>query len=232
MYDLTAKQFVSKLQTYKSEIEKIKISKFFIGPDPTNQIMGIRMKHTFDLAKEFKSMPLSQVEILLVSPFYEARMGAVSIMDFKTRTSKITDEERKELCDLYLRNHDRINNWDLVDRSAPRVVGWYLLDRPKDILYSLATSENIWERRTAITATFWMIRAGQVDDALKISKILINDSEDLINKSVGTALREVGLQNLNKLTDFLDNYARTMPRVTLRYAIEKLEKDKKNYFLN
>jgi 3-methyladenine DNA glycosylase AlkD len=102
------------------------------------------------------------------------------------------------------------------------VIGWYLLDKPRDPLYTLARSSNIWERRTAITATFWFIRQGDVDDALGIAETLLHDEEELINKSVGTGLREVGKVDQDRLISFLRSHAATMPRVTLRYAVERL----------
>lgn len=161
------------------------------------------MKNTFDTAARFAGMPLAEVEALLDSPYYEARMGAVSILDFKARRKRITDDERRALYDLYMERHDRIDNWDLVDRAAPRVVGWYLLDKPRAPLYELARSADIWERRTAITATFWFIRQGDIDDALHIAGLLLDDAEELIHKSVGTALREVGKVDQERLVRFL-----------------------------
>jgi hypothetical protein len=145
----TAKAFVEELKKNQSDAERAKIGKYFKGDDKENQVIGVRMKTTFDLAKESKDMSLDEVEKLLDEPYYEARMGAMSIMDFKARTKKITEQERKALYDLYMNRHERINNWDSVDRAAPRVVGWYLMDKPRDILYKLARSKDIWERRTA-----------------------------------------------------------------------------------
>jgi 3-methyladenine DNA glycosylase AlkD len=218
--DLTAEAFIASLQAHRSDAERVKISRSFRGG---GEIIGVRMKRTFDTAKAFEAMPLDEVEKLLDSPYYEARIGAVSIMDFKTRRKRTGEKERKALFELYLRRHDRIDSWDLVDRAAPRVVGWYLLDKPRDVLYRLARSADVWERRTAITATFWLIRQGEVDDALQIAEILLHDDEELINKSVGTGLREVGKVDRARLLDFLEHHAHDMPRVTLRYAVERLD---------
>ena len=107
------------------------------------------MGHVFELAKEFMEMPPAEIEKLLESPIHEARAGAVSVMDFQARSKKTSESRKKELFDLYIKRHDRINNWDLVDRSAIYVIGAYLFDKPRDILYKLARSKNIWERRTA-----------------------------------------------------------------------------------
>lgn len=229
--ELTARAFVTDLMSRRSEQEQRKIARYFKGGDGT-EIIGVRMKETFDLAKRCTDMPLEQVERLLSSPYYEARMGAVSILDFKARKPSVGPEGRRSLYELYLRRHDRINNWDLVDRSAPRVIGWYLLDRSRDPLFDLATSADIWHRRTAIVATFWFIRQGDVDDALKIAEILLHDDEELINKPVGTALREVSKIDEAKLVTFVQEHVTTMPRVTLRYAVEKLSPERRTELLS
>jgi 3-methyladenine DNA glycosylase AlkD len=130
-------------------------------------IMGVRMGQVFALAKEFIEMPLGEIEKLLESPIHEVRVGAVSIMDWQARSKKTTEERRKELFDLHIRRHDRINSWDLVDRSSPYVVGGYLFEKPRDILYKLARSKNISERRTAIVGTGYFIRQGDRMDAAR-----------------------------------------------------------------
>jgi 3-methyladenine DNA glycosylase AlkD len=152
-------------------------------------------------------------------------------MDWQARSPKISAERRKELFDLYIKRHDRINNWDLVDRSAPYVVGGYLFDKPRAILYKLARSKNMWERRTAIVSTFYFIRKGEVDDTFKIAEMLINDKEDLIHKAAGGWLREAGKKDPKRLLSFLDKYAATMPRTFLRYAIERLDKKQREHYL-
>lgn len=225
---LDAEAFIAAIRSHQSEAERQKNGRHYRGD---GEVIGVRMKQTFDTAKAFSAMPLEEVERLLDAPYYEARVGAVSILDFKARRKGIGEEERRALHDLYLRRHDRIDSWDLVDRAAPRVVGWYLLDKPRDELYQLARSENVWERRTAITATFWLIRQGEIDDALQIAEILLHDEEDLINKSVGTGLREVGKVDRARQLDFLERHAAGMPRVTLRYAVEKLDASEKQRLL-
>jgi hypothetical protein len=216
---LTAAAFVADLRAQADRSEQAKIRRYVkSGP-----ILGVRMKHTFDTAKAYTDMPLAEVERLLEQPSYEARMGAVSVLDFKARRPKLDGAGRHALYELYFRRHDRIDIWDLVDRAAPRVVGGYLLDKPRDPLYALAKSTSMCERRTSITAAFWFIRQGDTDDALRLAEILLHDPEDLINKSVGTGLREVGKVDERRLVAFLDEHAGAMPRVTLRYAVEKLE---------
>jgi 3-methyladenine DNA glycosylase AlkD len=119
----------------------------------------------------------------------------------------------------------------LVDRSAPFVVGGYLNDKPRTILYKLAKSKSVWERRTAIVSTYYFIRENDLDDTFKIAGILINDTHDLVQKPVGSWVREAGKRDERKLISFLNRYASTMPRVTLRYAIEKLDKKKKEFYM-
>jgi 3-methyladenine DNA glycosylase AlkD len=208
-----AEDIVARLHELADEDDRTKILKRM----PADQVIGVRMKAVFDLAKEHVGLPLDQVEALLDSRFYEARIVAVSILDFRARKPKITPDERKALFDLYLRRHDRIDTWDLVDRAAPRVIGWYLLDQPRDVLYRLAASENIWERRTAITAAFWLIRAGEVDDALRLADLLLED-EPMVQTSVGTALREIGRVDPVRLDEFLERNAHRMSSTTRRLA--------------
>lgn len=177
-------------------------------------------------------MPPDEIAKLLECPIHEVRVGAVSIMAWQARSKKISAERRKELFNLYIKRHDRINNWDLVDRSAPYVVGGYLFDKPRAILYKLARSRNIWERRTAIVSTFYFIRKGQIDDTFKIAELLLNDKEDLIHKAAGGWLREAGKKGRAKLLRFLDKHAATMPRTFLRYAIEHLDKKQREYYMS
>ncbi|MCC5905087.1 MAG: DNA alkylation repair protein [Balneolaceae bacterium] len=229
---LTAKEFINELKSFQSDAEKKKIRRYFQEDDADNQVIGVRMKRIFDLAKDSADMPLNEVSKLLDSPYYEARMGAVSIMDFQARRKSTTDEHRKELFELYISRHDRINSWDFVDRSAPHVVGGYLQDKPRDILCKLARSENIWERRTAIVATWFFIRKGELDDTYEIAEILADDEEVLIQKAVGSWIREAGKRDEQRLLGFLEKHAAGMPRPMLTKAVEKLDKKQKEYFRN
>jgi hypothetical protein len=228
--EINAGQFIKKLKTYRSA-EAAK-SHSHLAADEDDKIMGVRMGHVFALAKEFIEMPPSEIEKLLESPIHEVRVGGVSIMDWQARSKKTPEARRKELFDLYMRRHDRINNWDLVDRSAPYVVGGYLFDKQRDILYKLARSKNIWERRTAMVSTGYFIRQGDIDDTLKIAELLLQDDQDLIHKATGWMLRSAGGIDRQKLLSFLDKYAASMPRTALRYAIEHLEKDQRDHYLS
>ena len=227
---LTAANFLEKLAALPIN-PKPGNSRFFRDDNVANKILDTRISAIFTLAKELMQMSLDEIEKLLDNDYYEARMGAVSIMDFQARDKKIPEERREQLYNLYIKRHDRINNWDLVDRSAPYVVGGYLFDKSRVPLYKLAKSKNLWERRTAIVSTYFFIRKNDVDDTFKIAEILVHDKHDLINKAVGSWIREAGKRDQQKLIAFLDKYAATMPRITLRYAVEKLEKELKDRYM-
>jgi len=233
---MSAVEFVKKLKTYRSQDELKKIQRYFKSSDGQygegDEFMGVRMGQVFALAKEFIEMPPNEIEKLLESPIHEVRVGAVSIMDWQARSKKTPNERRKELYDLYIRRHDRINNWDLVDRSCIYVVGGYLFDKPRNILYKLARSKNTWERRTAIVSTAYFMRQGEVDDAFKIAEMLLNDKDDLIHKAAGWMLRFAGDKDRQKLLGFLDKHAATMPRVALRNAIEHFDKEQRSHYLS
>jgi 3-methyladenine DNA glycosylase AlkD len=220
------KRFVAELKELAEPANVAELARFFRSdPDASssdNAFLGVRIGDVFPVAKRFVDTPLVDVERLLDSRYYEVRMGALSIMDFQARAKRIMDGERKALFDLYVRRHDRINNWDLVDRAAPYVVGGYLADRPRDILYRLARSTNPWERRTAIVSTYYFIRAGDLDDTFRIADLLVHDGHDLIQKAVGSWIREAGKKDQPRLVRFLETHGADMPRTMLRYAVEKL----------
>ncbi len=228
---MTSKQFLTELSALKSKAELDNVQRFFRYEGKESKFVGVKMSKLFTLAKKCIQMPLKEIEKLLDSKYYEARMGAVSIMDFQARDKKITPGRKKELFDLYISKHDCIDNWDLVDRSAPHVVGGYLYDKPRKILYKLAKSKNVWERRTAIVATYYFIRLGEVDETFKIAKLLVKDEHDLIQKAVGSWIREAGKRDKKQLIQFLNDHALKMPRVMLRYAIEKLDKKTREGYL-
>ena len=229
--NMTAAEFVKKLKTYQSDEELKKIQRYF-KPSDDDQFMGVRMGQLFALAKEFIEMPPGEIEKLLESPIHEVRAGACSIMDKQARGKKTPESRRKELYDLYLRRHDRINNWDLVDLACISVVGGYVFDKPRKILYTLARSKNTWERRTAILSTAYFIRKGELDDTYKIAEVLMNDKEDLVQKATGWMLRFAGDKDRPRLLGFLDEHAATMPRIALRNAIEKFDQAERSHYLS
>jgi len=227
---MTAEQFISKLSTFKDEKEIDKVEKFFKGNDGVTKHFGVKFGDVFNTAKEFSGMSLLEINHLLDSDFYEVRMGAVSIMDFQAGSKKASAEKKKQLFDLYIHRHDCLNNWDFVDRAARNIVGEYLIDKPRDILYDLAKSNDPWERRTAIVATHAFIRKNDLDDTFKIAEILVHDSNELINKAVGSWIREAGKKDEKRLLDFLEKHVKTMPSSTFSYAIEKLDPETKKYY--
>ncbi|OSZ76888.1 DNA alkylation repair protein [Chitinophagaceae bacterium IBVUCB2] len=232
---LTAKEFIQKLKTYQSDIELKKIQRYFKSGEGEyghgDKFMGVKMGQLFSLAKEFEGMPVVEIEKLLESRIHEVRAGGVSIMDKESRNKKTSPERRKEFYELYMRRHDRINNWDLVDLGCLHMTGSYLYDKSHTILYKLAKSKNIWERRTAILSTCYFIRQQDVKDTFKIAELLVKDKEDLVHKATGWMLRFAGTKEPKKLVAFLDKYAATMPRTLLRYSIEHFDKKKREYYL-
>lgn len=191
---------------------------------------GGPMRDLFALAKRFIDLELDQIEKLLESPVRDVRTGAVSVMDCQARRRSTGVARREGLYELYLRRHDRIDDWSMVDRAAPSVVGDHLLDKPRDPLYRLAASPSIWERRTAIVATWSFIRRGQLDDTFALAELLIDDPEHLIHTAVGGWVREAGKRDVARLRTFLDAHAATMPRTALRFALEHLDPDERQHY--
>ncbi|AOS64122.1 DNA alkylation repair protein [Actinoalloteichus hymeniacidonis] len=232
--ELTAARFVERLESHRSEEELRKIQRYFksgVGEyGEGDEFIGVRMGQVFALAKEFIDLAPAELERLLESPIHEVRAGALSVMDKQARRKKTDEQRRRELFELYLSRIDRINNWDLVDLAAPYVVGGYLFDRSRDVLYRLARSRNIWERRTAIVGTSYFLRHHEVHDTFAIAEILLRDEEDLIHKATGGWVREAGRKDPARLLAFLDQHAAAMPRTMLRYAIEHLDADQRAYY--
>jgi 3-methyladenine DNA glycosylase AlkD len=183
--------------------------------------LGIQVPDSRKIVRKYAVIPLEDVLRLLSSTVHEERLIALLIMVEKFRRA---DEAGKEtLYKKYLENTQYINNWDLVDLSADKIIGDFLIDKPKDVLYSLAISEDLWERRIAVLSTFDFIKKGAYKETLKIAKILLNDPHDLIHKAVGWMLREVGKRcSQEVLEQFLMINYKQMPRTMLRYAIERL----------
>jgi 3-methyladenine DNA glycosylase AlkD len=212
---MTAKEFIETLKI---------IGQDYFGEIPKREI--------FSLAKKYQQIPVFEVVKLLKDKNDNHRLGAVSILDWKARDKKTSDEEREKIYRAYIDNHKYIDNWGLVDRSAPYVVGGYLYKKDKKELYDLAKSNNPMERRTAIVSTYYFIRKNEIEDTFKIAEILIHDENEYVQKAVGSWIREAGKRNEEKLKRFLDKHATGMSRITLRYAIEKFDKEVRDYYLN
>ena len=204
------------------------------GATATKASASVRVpkRDIFALAKDFVDMTPADIETLLEASDHDARVGAVAIMDWQARRKSTSPERRRELFELYVRRHDRIDTWDLVDRAAPYVVGGYLVDKPRDPLYVLARSKYWWERRSAIVATYFFIRQDDLDDTFAIGDLLADDPHDLVQKAVGGWVREAGKRDRQRLLGFLDRHAASMPRTALRYAIEHLEPETRQHYLN
>lgn len=194
--------------------------------------------------KYFQEASLTDLQKLLNSKIHEYRLVALLMLvekfgDLSTSSRVARDfardkleKNKKQIFNFYLKNTKRINNWDLVDLSAPNIVGKHLFSiKDTKIIYKLVRSKNLWERRISVLATFTFIKENQFADALKIAKILLTDKHDLIHKAVGWMLREIGKRDVKTLEEFLNKHYKTMPRTMLRYAIEKLPENKRKFYL-
>jgi len=179
--------------------------------------------------KYYADLSLEDTVKLLHSKIHEERLVAVLILVAKYK--KGSEADKKKIFNLYIKNAQYINNWDLVDLSAPNIVGDFLLDKDRAVLYKLAKSKNLWEKRIAILASFTFIRNKDFGDTIKISEILLEDDHDLIHKAVGWMLREMGKRDEKVLEKFLQKHYKKMPRTMLRYAIEKFEEEKRKMYL-
>jgi 3-methyladenine DNA glycosylase AlkD len=194
-----------------------------------DRFLGLKVPALRLLAREYESLPRRELTMLLRSPWHEARLLALLIMVRQFAAGG--PRERKALYRLYLRNTKHINNWDLVDLSAPQIVGAYLEDRDRTILRRLAESPSLWERRNASLRTLDYIRQGEFRDALGVARILIDDCHDLIHKAVRWMLREIGKRDRKVEEEFLARYAARMPRTALRYAIEHFPESRRRRYL-
>lgn len=194
-----------------------------------DQFIGVRVPRLRSICKPYRQLPPSEIEALLESPIHEIRLAGAIIMAEQAKRGDGTT--KKALYDLYLRRTDRINNWDIVDSSCRDVVGGYLMGKPRNILYELARSKNIWERRIAIVSTWEFIRHGELDDTFAIAALLLGDRQDLIHKAVGWMLREAGKRDEAELRRFLDAHAKSMPRTALRYSLERLDSESRAIYM-
>lgn len=224
------------LETYANEDDALFLQRFFkTGAGQYGEgdvFIGVRVPKTRLVCRKFATLPLTEMQILLDSPVHEHRLAGLIIMTLQY--PKASEAGKEQLYELYMANvyKGRVNNWDLVDTSAERIVGPYLADKPKSVLYELARSDDLWQRRVAMLSTFAYIKQGEPGVTLKLAELLLNDTHDLIQKAVGWMLREVGKRvDEAILIDFLDTHAAAMPRTVLRYAIERLSSDKRSYYM-
>jgi len=226
------KQELKKL----SNLEKARIhSRFFktgkgeYGEGDT--FLGLTVPQQRQIAKKHTALALKEIQKLLESKVHEHRLTALFILIHQYQ--KGDNHLKKIIYDFYLKNTKNINNWDLVDISAPKIIGDYLLNKTlkRKILYRLARSSNLWKRRIAIMSTFTFIKSKEFKDTLAIAEILVSDNHDLIHKAVGWMLREIGKIDQATEEKFLKKHYKTMPRTMLRYAIEKFNEEKRKFYL-
>ena len=190
---------------------------------------GLKVPTQRKLAREFSDLSLEDLKELLTSSIHEERL--ISLLILVEKYSQGDERNKKAIFKFYLKNRKGINNWDLVDLSAPKIIGKHLENGDKSILFKFASSENLWERRIAILSTQQFIKNGNYDTTLQIAEILLTDSHDLIHKAVGWMLREVGKKNLEAEEEFLKRHYKRMPRTMLRYSIEKFPETKRKKYL-
>lgn len=225
----TAKEFIARLATFANP-ERAKAAEWFFktgkgGYSEGDQFLGATVPKTRIVCKEFKDLPLGEVQKLLDSPIHDHRLGAVIILVEQYKKAAADAAKRDDIFDLYLKNvrRGRVNNWDIIDSSAGYIVGPHEAKTDRALLFELARSQDMWQRRTAILSAGWYLREGDATTTLALAEMLIDDKRDLIQKAVGWQLREVGKRvDRQLLLDFLDKHAAIMPRTALRYAIEHL----------
>ena len=224
---MTATELITALQERASAADAVFLQRFFKTGEGQygagDVFIGVRVPKTRLVAKQFKDLSPTEIQKLLDSKVHEHRLAALIILTLQYPMASAA--QKQAIYKLYLKNvyHGRINNWDLVDISAPQIVGEHLQNRPRDILFDLAKSDDLWRRRVAILSSFAFIKTGEPDTCLKLAEILLHDNHDLIQKAVGWMLREIGKRNGRQiLLNFLNRHAHEMPRTMLRYSIEHL----------
>jgi 3-methyladenine DNA glycosylase AlkD len=228
------------LQQIKSDLQKLadaerakNLSRYFkTGKGEYGEgdvFLGIPVPEQRRIAKRYSDSTLKDLQKLLSSKIHEHRLTALLILVIQYQRA---DETRKEkIFSFYIKNLKHVNNWDLVDLSAHKIAGAHMLNKDKSVLYELVRSNNVWKRRIAVLSTFQFIKHGQFKDSLRIAELLLNDSHDLIHKAVGWMLREIGKQNQEAEEQFLLKHDTKMPRTMLRYAVERFDNNKRQFYL-
>lgn len=235
MTNMNAAQARKRLKSFASPEAARAAAKYFkTAPGEYgagDRFLGVKVPYTRTVSREFRDLPLDEVEGLLLSKIHEERLLGLLILELQFKRGDGATQQG--IYDFYVAHLPSVNNWDLVDSSAPSIVGGHLSDKSRKPLLGWARSEVLWERRIAIIATLHFIRNEDFAETLKISRLLLNDPHDLIHKGTGWMLREVGKRHEPTLVEFLDEHARRMPRTMLRYAIERFpEQVRKDYLLN
>lgn len=228
----TAKQVIAAAKQYRSQEKTTVLQRFFkTGKGQYGEgdiFWGLTVPQSRTIAKKFKNLNIQEIKKLLTSPVHEVRLIALLILVEQFTNGDVI--QQRIISNFYLKNTKHINNWDLVDLSASKILGRWLLDKDTTVLYKLIRSNNLWERRIAIVATYAFIRANQFKHTIKLSEKLLHDKHDLMHKAVGWMLREMGKRSIDDLINFLNKHSEIMPRTMLRYAIEKFpEKERRKY---
>ena len=231
---MTAQDLIIDLSKYSNKEDAEFLQRFFkTGKGQYGEgdiFIGVRMPACRIVAKQYIDLPLRELQKILDSKVHEQRMAALIILTLKY--PKATNKQ--EIYDFYLSNvyKGNINNWDLIDVTTPHIIGVYLFDKPRDILYDLARSQDIWQKRVSVLATFQFIKDGDASTSLELAEILLHDNHDLIQKAVGWMLREIGKRcDRAVLLNFLNQHAHEMPRTMLRYSIEHLPLEQKAFYM-
>lgn len=230
----TIQDIENALRSYADPIKKEILPKFFkTGKGEYGEgdlFLGVTVPNTRLVARQYKAVPFDIAKELLQSPWHECRLCALLILIEKFK--KASAPERQRIFEFYLSQTERINNWDLVDLSAPQIVGEFLKDKPeRDTLYRLADSMLLWEQRIAMVSTLTFIRNEEYMPTLALAEHFLTAKHDLMQKATGWMLREMGKRNKDLLVQFLDKHSRTMPRTMLRYAIEKLTDEERREYM-
>ncbi len=235
--DGSAGKVKAELDALGSPEKAAHLTRFFkSGPGEYGEgdrFIGVRVPEQRRIAKRYGGLPLEEIGRLMASPIHEHRLTGLLILVERFAKSQEASS-RREIVDFYLSRLERVNIWDLVDLCAPKILGEHLVRCPEEraMLSAMAESTNLWERRVAVLATLPMIKQGRFDELLALAEALLTDTHDLMHKAVGWMLREVGKVDTTVLEDFLNKHAGAMPRTMLRYAIERLEPARRQYFMN
>jgi 3-methyladenine DNA glycosylase AlkD len=260
VYNKFMNSIITKLSKFKNKEKAKLLSGFFktgVGEYGEGDIFwGINVPEQRKIAKEFVNSSFNELQELLKSGIHECRLTSLLILTYQyeklQKTSGLSslrmrgsmdphlqgndtlaaEIEKKQIFDFYIKNIKYINNWDLVDVTCHKIVGAYLFDKDRSLLYKLANSKNLWEKRIAIISTFYFIREKDFTDSLKLAEILLRDKHDLIHKAIGWTLREVGKKDEKLLHAFLKKHSKTMPRTALRYSIERIPEEFKKFYVN
>jgi 3-methyladenine DNA glycosylase AlkD len=234
---MSASIALSELKAFGKKSRVSDLARFYkTGPGEYAEgdlFLGGTVPQTRSVANSYKNLEFAEVQKLFNSPFHEARLCAAITLNLQFKAAR-SSQERKRIFDFYLKQvrAEKINNWDIVDVSAPWM-GVYLLevDDPMPLLMKFSKSKSLWQRRISIILTFALIRAGDLEPTIIISEALLKDKEDLIHKAVGWMLRELGKKDVNLLRRFLKQHSHEMPRTMLRYAIERLPEPERKRWL-